>query len=81
MNIVECVQEVAPELDILGFGYMKTLDQTYIRIRVTGSSDRSLGWAIPKGKWRWLGKSVRADPLITLEGAPDSTGLAAELLR
>jgi len=81
LNIVECVQEVAPELDILRFGYMKTLDQAYIRIRVTGSGDRSLGWAIPKRKWRRLGKSVRADPLITLEGAPDSAGLAAKLLR
>jgi hypothetical protein len=42
LNVIERVQEVAPELEVFGLGYMNILQHAEIRIRVTGSGLRSL---------------------------------------
>ena len=36
LNVIESVQEVAPELDVLGLGHMNILQHAEIRIRVFG---------------------------------------------
>jgi hypothetical protein len=42
LNVIECVQEIAPELEVFGLCEVKILQQTDIRIRVTGSNLRPL---------------------------------------
>jgi len=67
LNVIECVQEVAPELEVLGLCDMEGLQQTDIRIRITRSSLRSLQWAIAKASSRWFRISGCAQKLIALE--------------
>ena len=80
LNVIERVQEVAPELDVLGLGYMNILRHAEIRIRVTGSGLRSLQRAIAEAVSRGFGIPGRAHILISLEGSIADARFATEHL-
>src|ERR1700733_12457036 len=80
LNIVEGVQEVAPELEVFAFRYMEVLQPADVCVCESRPPHGSLGWAVAERPGRRLGEAALTHPLIALEVASEALLAAVDNL-